>query len=524
MNVVVWVTLAWALLLAIVCLHRNWQYNCDDEFITMRYAQHLVEGHGPRWNLDGAPVEGYSSPLHMLLLAALALARIPMLAAARVVGFVSHAVLALFLWRFIARRNGNMAAALVSALVVASWPMLVWDLGGLEPTLFAATLAIGTLLTLDYIETGSQRKILAGGTLLGLAIFVRPDGALVAAVALFACLALGRVASLRSRARDVALAAGACALVLLPWEVFRLAYYHAALPNSYYAKVYGIPLIWRVAFGLHYWRIYAKSAPFLAAMLLPTGIAVLAKRRLASFDAGLWACIVAYAAYVVDVGGDHMMAFRFMVPLVPLMAVALVRAIDILNGLKTARRAAAVSLLLLLVSARQIAPNVENPREQDTSVLLGEAMGRYINGHWAPGSLVAINIAGTTAYFADKLNFIDMLGINDREIAMRNPVPVDLQTVREIGHLKGDGASVLARRPQYIIPLGGTGPLLAKNGVGYFLSEYELARLPDFWNIYQPCELTLSTAGDAGALLPMNFQFIYYRRRDTQSPCAIPKQ
>lgn len=70
-------------------------------------------------------------------------------------------------------------------------------------------------------------------------------------------------------------------------------------------------------------------------MLLVVGIAVMVKRRLTRFDVGLWACVVAYAAYVVNIGGNHMMAFRLMVPLVPLMAVALVRGIGQLGGLRT---------------------------------------------------------------------------------------------------------------------------------------------------------------------------------------------
>ncbi len=523
MKAVCWTTLAWAILLAFVCLHRNWRYDCDDEFITMRYARHMVQGYGPRWNLSGAPVEGYSSPLHLLLLAALGMARIPLLLAARSVGFVSHAALLVFLWRYTARRDGYAAAAMVSALAIASWPMLVWDLGGLDAALFAAMLAMATLVTLEYIETGRRSKIVAGGALLGLAVFVRPDACVVAAVALLACLALGRTVTLRRRMADVTLAAAACALAVLPWEIFRLFYYHAALPNTYYAKVYGIPLYWRAIVGIQYCRLYARSAPFLAPMLLAVSVAAMAKRRMTRFDAGLWACVAAYAAYIVDSGGDHMMAFRFMVPLVPLMAVALVRGIGHLDGLRTAGRAAMVSLLLLLVSARQFASSAENPMGRDTTARLGEAMGHYIDAHWAPGSVVAIDIAGTTAYFADGLNFIDMLGLNDREIARRNPVPLDLPTVREIGHMKGDGASVLARRPQYIIPISGNGPLLRTNDIGHYLGEYELARLPDFWKLYEPCELTLSMSAYPGDEVSKNFEFIFYRRRDVQTPCAIPK-
>jgi hypothetical protein len=522
MTIVFYATFAWAILLAFLCLHTNWRYVYDDTFITLRYARHLAQGHGPRWNLSGTAVEGFSSPLHMLLLATLATAHIPLIAAARLVGFASHAVLLLFLWRFTARRDGLVAAALVCALVIASWTILVWDLGGLESTLFAATLAMGSLVTLEYIETGRRPEIAAGGALLGLASFVRPDGALVASVALLACLALGQAGTLRRRVADVALAAGIYALAVLPWEIFRLAYYHAALPNTYYAKVYGIPLFWRVTTGLAYWKLYIRVAPNLALIALLVALAVLLKRQCTRFDAALWACIAAYGFFVIDCGGDHMMAFRLMVPLVPLMALSLVRGIGQVGGLKTAGRAAVVSLLLAFASARQIDAGADNPVYRDWAGLMGEDIGHYIATHWAPGSLVGVDVAGTTAYFADNMNFIDMLGLNDREIARRNPVPLNLPTVREIGHMKGDGVSVLARRPNYIIPIAGNGPLLKTSDIGHYLGEYELVRLPDFWKEYEPCELTLSMSNDPGNEVPDGFEFIYYQRRDMQIPCTVP--
>lgn len=521
MKVVCWITFAWAIMLAFICLHTNWRYVYDDAFITMRYARHLAEGYGPRWNLSGEAVEGFSSPLHMLLLAALAAARIPLIAAARLVAFASHMLLLAFLWRFMKRRDGEIAAALVSALLIASWPMLLWDLGGLESTLFAAFLAMGTLLTLEYIETGRRREIVTGGVLLGLALFTRPDGGAVAAVALLACLALGWAVSLRRRLADVALAAAVCALVVMPWEIFRLAYYHAALPNTYYAKVYGIPMDWRVTWGQMYWKLYLHSAPYIPWMLLAVAVALLLMLRVTRFDAALWACIAAYGYFVVDCGGDHMMAFRLMVPLVPLMAVALVGGIGRLGGLKTVARAAVVSLLLALASARQIHAGANNPIYRDWAGLMGEDIGRYITVHWAPGSVVGVDVAGTTAYFADSMNFIDMLGLNDREIARRNPVPINLPTVKEIGHMKGDGASVLARRPNYIIPIAGNGPLLSTNDIGHYLGEYELARLPDFWKLYRPCQLTLTMSEDAGPHAPKSFEFVYYQRRDMPTPCTL---
>src|SRR5580765_5869670 len=46
-----------------------WRVTLDDAYITFRYARHLAEGYGfGAWNHTGEHVEGYSSPLWMVLL------------------------------------------------------------------------------------------------------------------------------------------------------------------------------------------------------------------------------------------------------------------------------------------------------------------------------------------------------------------------------------------------------------------------------------------------------------------------
>src|SRR5687767_9783689 len=42
----------------------------DDAYISFRYAQNLIEGHGLVWNVVGERVEGYSNFLWTLLIAA----------------------------------------------------------------------------------------------------------------------------------------------------------------------------------------------------------------------------------------------------------------------------------------------------------------------------------------------------------------------------------------------------------------------------------------------------------------------
>ena len=49
---------------------RVWPFFADDAFISLRYAERLLHGHGLTWN-DGERVEGYSNLLWTLLCAGL---------------------------------------------------------------------------------------------------------------------------------------------------------------------------------------------------------------------------------------------------------------------------------------------------------------------------------------------------------------------------------------------------------------------------------------------------------------------
>src|SRR5574340_1380319 len=49
----------------------------DDAMVSMRYAQHLAQGHGLVWNIGEQPVEGFTNPAWMLFMAFLHLFPIP---------------------------------------------------------------------------------------------------------------------------------------------------------------------------------------------------------------------------------------------------------------------------------------------------------------------------------------------------------------------------------------------------------------------------------------------------------------
>jgi hypothetical protein len=93
-----------------------------------------------------------------------------------------------------------------------------------------------------------------------------------------------------------------------------------------------------------------------------------------------------------------------------------------------------------------------------------------------PGAVLATNTAGTIPYYSG-LRTIDMLGLNDVHIAHRNmPMGKGLA-----GHEKWDAAYVLAQHPDYIQFGSATG-----NNLPCFRSDSDIARLPEFQQLYEP--------------------------------------
>src|SRR5688572_19988959 len=70
---------------------RYMPFFADDSFISMRYAERLLEGKGLTWN-DGERVEGYSNFLWVLAVAAVGAFGVDMLAAARALGIACFVV------------------------------------------------------------------------------------------------------------------------------------------------------------------------------------------------------------------------------------------------------------------------------------------------------------------------------------------------------------------------------------------------------------------------------------------------
>jgi hypothetical protein len=234
--------------------------------------------------------------------------------------------------------------------------------------------------------------------------------------------------------------------------------------------------------GWRYLVGFVMTQPF----LLPAAIAAIAYRTVArkwtSELAYITICVFAFTAYIAAIGGDHMLAYRPLLAIIPMTTILIATALEpVLRGV---RAIVVLSLLTLLVAAQIPFPGrgIQGAEYPDGAAFCGEIVGRYINANWPEGSLVALNSAGATPYFAPKLRFLDMLGLNDTAIARRDPTPMLLPYQIVPGHAKGDGQYVFDRRPDYIIagPSNGSDIYHART-----LSEYELTRIYDFKSAYR---------------------------------------
>jgi arabinofuranosyltransferase len=497
----------------------------DDAYIAYRYARNLVDGLGLVYN-PGEAVEGITNLLWTLLVAAgLALG-----GQAKAVGYalgvasgagvlaLAHALAAPAL-----PRAQRWAAGLAPWLVLSSLPFVFWTSSGMETPLFAFFVS-GALAA----EARARRGLATAAAVLATA--TRPEGVLVAAAV------YGWRVCWRWRAEGLRVLRGPAvyALLLLALTGFRLAYYGALVPNTFQAKVGGVPPLR----GLHYTLGFLAGGACL--MLVPAGYA--AARQLRWWPALGFALLL--TVYVVCVGGDVFPFARFFVPLLPALAAAAVAGAVLLSrdGLLPAalswgalaavvgmgffgtfrwevgpcalvvlalwaltasavrrRFAALPAALLVVVAALQLAgwlPRLEGdalaggieghpgrePRAEALALHRGfnartEALARRradVLARRGGARLVATGGIGAFGYFSS-VPVLDLYGLVDAHVARSR---VQRPNLSPPGHTRSDADYVLAREPDYVlIPRRGARMIVAP-------AIQDLWEHPDFERLY----------------------------------------
>lgn len=431
----------------------------DDSMISMAYARNFAEGRGLVWNIGNGAVEGFSHPLWMLPMIGAQWSGLSPGIRPVVVQLVSLLILVALPHVVLRLASGlggtRQVQATAVAVSAAFYPLAVWSLLGMETGAQALLLAAAAASAARSIEADRPLGV-AFFTLLALGLWLRMDSLVGGAALLAAALAL-RPASLRDKEFWRASAVlGIAVIALFAW---RLSLYGELLPNTYFLKLTGVPLVVRLARGTAVFRTHVlESLPLWLAFT--ASLVVLRRHRAIRL---LAPPVLALVAYNVWVGGDvwdrleAVGANRFLSPGHPLMAVTCaIGAGELLSRLAAgaaARRGLALAAAVVLVLGGNGMIAGENagirartcigalrPTQTLVNGLVVSRLIRFDRG-FGQRARAATVWAGWPAYLFPQRHWFDLLGYNDRRGA-RAPAatPLGLANYEEFtpGHVKWD--------------------------------------------------------------------------------------
>lgn len=463
----------------------------DDAYISLRYARNLATGAGLVFN-PGERVEGFTNPLWTLIAAAALALKLKGTLTLLVLGVACYAGLIVSAGRLGAESSLHPRyRALIPLLTGASTATAYWSLTGMETVPFAWAVLEGLRHALRAARTRSCGDPWMG-LCFGVAALLRPE-----AVGYFGLL-LGVLAvhAWRGGARprpDAALVGCLLAFGALvgAYQVFRLSYYGAWLPNTFYAKVEAHGAFAR---GLQYVGKGALSGA-LGFLLVPV---FAARRAWARPELFVPASLVAFhLLYVVAVGGDYMKFGRFLIPVLSPAAVLWAAAMDALGVDDTGAwrspriRAASLAFIALTFTAG-LAPFITGHDELRTvrSVENYRAIGRWIAAWVPPETLVATPAIGAIGYLGHT-RILDTLGLVDPWLSHHRDPHVDGADFAA-GHARGDADYVLRRQPAIVFFAGvwlAAEPLtpttILRRLDSLWLSDRLLLRKPEFFQQYE---------------------------------------
>ena len=203
-----------------------WSYSIDDAFVTYRYAENMVDGHGLTFNVGDPPVEGYSNFLWLLFLSLAYMIGLPVYMTAKVTGVLCF-LLAGMIWYKNTAFDENKYLWLAPVLFMATPFTAFWAVSGLELGLYA--------LILSLLAVGIVRRAWWFLALLPLLVMIRIEGFAIALVFIFAGW-LGDALRKKIRWKFYIIGLIVTVAVFALLALFRMNIFGYPMPNTFYVK------------------------------------------------------------------------------------------------------------------------------------------------------------------------------------------------------------------------------------------------------------------------------------------------
>jgi hypothetical protein len=401
----------------------------DDALIYQNFVRSALDGHGFEYS-PGEAVEGYSSPLWVLLLYASGLMGATGLMAAKIIGLLCVLISACFIAtsRFL---RADPTVLLLTVLLFAAQPALGWyAVSGMDTPLVILLVTALVIAAIDHRPIGVA---VAGGLLW----ISRPEGALYTLSALL-WLTLHRPSGIGAPRRSAALFI-ICLLPGIAWQIYRLCAYGTLIANSALAKLAGSDIPAPIASAGTLWEYIHLALLDLPGVwiALVLGAVLAIPLRHAATDQRfptrvLFASlVVAQIAFVMKVKWDWMPFSRFWLALIP---VAVLWPASLLVGARSPKvwrwGVSVLTLALLATAFPQYADFTDDrrwegapasytshrapfrdPLRVDPGALFQAfALLRFTQ----PGDTVMLKDVGQAGYLASDLTFMDQYGLVSR--------------------------------------------------------------------------------------------------------------
>ena len=412
----------------------------DDAFISFVYSRNLAEHGQLVFNLGEHPVEGYTNFLWTVLLAGFLKVGLVPEVMSRVLGTgFGVATLGTVAWMSRRLRGDDWAWwDALPALLLAGVPgYACWSSGGLETQMFAFLVTLGAAWHFDELVGDGPPRVRTA-VAFGLAALTRPEGALLFALTalhrLLVTVVRGRFTLGRAELRYVA----AFLAFVVPHLLWRRWYYGWWLPNTFYIKSSGVGGVWRQG-GYYLLRVVEQFHLWVVPLFVGAAFLVARPRGLKLLVGYATLVVGVFALYVASVGGDFMGLFRFVMPVIPLLA--LVAALSLRTALSPLDRRAplaaagvvAVALALhawhavgvdkrALVDGADRGPagNIDNPGFLRRYTADRATVGKWFRTWARPDDYAAVGGAGAQVYFSG-IRSLDCFGLSDEYIAHKLP-------------------------------------------------------------------------------------------------------
>lgn len=410
----------------------NFDFTQDDAFITFRYAENFVNGHGLVYNI-GERVEGYTNFLWLILMILGRIIGFEYVLYSKIIGllFGLGTIMITYLFSRKIFEDKPLLSGLTALLLGSVYSFAYWSIAGLETSAFTFCL-ISSFFFYD-------KKSLASPLMAALSALFRPEGMLA-----IIFLLTYEIISNKRLTNYVFKSLAVVSLLLIPYAVFKIIYFGALLPNPFYAKTDFT--LNQLVNGWEYVSLYFYHYVGAGLFILP---ALIYFKKLQAINKILLIFLLIYTLYIMFIGGDVLKVHRFFVPIMPFIAITIVYGL-----FKLARSQIWITCLVIGIIGWQL----YFPYKHVSTFYTTENQLNYKMNIMAEQLLmadstnftVAASTIGLVGYRLIDHTLIDLLGLTDSVIA-RHPEEAlrDYETTWK--ESKYNAKYVLSRKPDYIL-------------------------------------------------------------------------